>query len=128
MLKLNIRAKQSIIIMTIVLGLAGTVFFFPVPMGDQSSCCYESMFGGNENCQCKQAMKEHAAHEGMMSGGSEMHQHGSVLLDSYLHHYAFPWWISVGLLVTGGGMWVRDKKVKSEKVKEKRLNEMTNVQ
>ena len=124
----KIRHKKYLVLLMLITGLAGTFFFFPVPIGDQSSCCYESMFGGNENCQCKRAMKEHAAHQAMMSEGSEMHQHGSVLLDSYLHHYAFPWWISVGLLVTGGIMWMREKKVKSEKAKGNKLNEMTNVQ
>ena len=115
--------KKYLIMLMLVLGLAGSVFFFPLQMDDQSSCCYERMFGGNENCTCRKEANDQSQHELAMNATGEnaagMHQHGSELLDSYLHHYAFPWWISVGLLAAGCFLWIREKD-KRQKTKDKR--------
>ena len=115
--------KKYLIMLLMIFGLAGSVFFFPLQMDDQTSCCYESMFGGDENCTCRKATMDHSQHAQAVQGTSAdeagMHQHGSVLLDSYLHHYAFPWWISLGVLVTGCFWWIREKD-KRQKKKDKR--------
>ena len=126
MLKLNLLLKRSVMILMLIFGLAGTIFFFPLQFDDQSSCCYERMFGSDEDCSCGNETKDHSQHHPPMHTGtdslmntSDMHVHGSALLDSYLHHYAFPWWISVGVLVIGCFWWVREKD-KRQKTKEKK--------
>lgn len=121
MLFFKMWTKKYLTILMVILGLIGSVFFFPVQMDDQSSCCYESVFGSDKTCPCRQAVNDHADHMQNSSQNIDQagHEHGSVLLSSYLHHYAFPWWISVGLLVAGCFLWIREKD-KRQKTEDKK--------
>lgn len=84
--------------MIFLIAAAGSIFFFPMNIGGRYTCFYHRLFDPPQaesglNASINNQGKILSGHTNQMNG----HDH-SVLLDNYLHQYAFIWWGSVGIL------------------------------
>ncbi len=120
------------------IAFSGSIFFFPISLGERYTCLYHRLFNShdqvNENTKPtssydkgkrKSELSENYAgndlkndeaavqdnsSEQKESGQELISAHGSVLLDKYIHYYAFPWWISVALTALSIFLWKRLKR------------------
>ena len=95
-----------------LIATSGSIFFFPMNIGEKYTCFYHRIFDHSHPVSDANASghfqdgKKNLSKSGdhnlndMASrhNNTETTHHGSLLLDNYLHQYAFPWWASVGLL------------------------------
>ncbi|TFG97460.1 MAG: hypothetical protein E4H13_10980 [Calditrichales bacterium] len=93
---------NSLIIAVIGLGFIASLLFFPFNFRDQYTCLYHRLFSSAS--PVSEASMHH--HTQMMSTDSKgaTHQHGSTLIDRYVHNYAIFWWS--GLLFMAGGIYL----------------------
>jgi len=96
----------------VLITAAGTVFFFPINIGGKYTCFYHRIFNHSQPVSDGKVLDHHQEQINNVTesnvhnltnaantpADNESSRHGSVLLDNYLHQYAFPWWTSVGLL------------------------------
>ncbi len=98
------RKKLYIIIMFLV-AFSGSIFFFPMNLGGRYTCFYHRLFDHhdqvNENANTASSLDKVEEH---------FDSHDSILLEKYLHDYAFPWWFSVTLTALSIFLWKRLKK------------------
>ena len=118
------KTKKVYLSMILLITLAGTVFFFPMNLGGQYTCFFHRIFDhAHPVSEVPMAAGHPETHLNSPSitdqdmntkaGGmdiSETGHHGSELLDNYLHQYAFPWWVSIGLLALSIYMWIKQER------------------
>ena len=87
------KNKRKIIYLLVLIGaLSGACLFFPVQLEGGSTCLFQYVFNMEHDME-----KDHIFSNNMIRN---LHTHtaGSGL-DVYLRHYAFIWWMSLGLFV-----------------------------
>jgi hypothetical protein len=119
-----IRTKKFYLGIIVLIATAGSIFFFPMNIGGKYTCFYHRLFN-HEQPVLQVNELDHQQHGGtriLQSGDRKMSDkvstqnktetthHGSVLLDNYLHQYAFPWWVSIGLLAFGIYLFLKIKR------------------
>lgn len=96
----------------ILIAISGSIFFFPMNIGGKYTCFYHRIFNHTHPVSDINAMDHHQKGNANLSksenydlhdqvsanGKNNTFHHGSLLLDNYLHQYAFLWWTSIGLL------------------------------
>jgi hypothetical protein len=106
------KSKKFYLGIIILIATSGSIFFFPMNLGEKYTCFYHRIFNHSHPVSDVNALNQHQDGKNNLSksgdnnlsngtskqNNSETSQHGSVLLDNYLHQYAFPWWASVSLL------------------------------
>ena len=97
--------KKMYIIVLFLIAFSGSIFFFPVNLASRYTCFYHRLFDHNDQVN---------KNTNTASSQDEVEEHsdsnGSILLEKYLHHYAFPWWFSVALTALSIFLWKRLKK------------------
>ena len=105
-------SKINYLVIGIVITTLGTVFFFPLTIDGRYTCFFHRIFNHTHPVSDINAMDQQQEEKTELSksGNHDLHNqlsgndknntshHGSMLLDNYLHQYAFPWWASIGLL------------------------------
>jgi len=118
------KTKKYYLIIIVLLATAGSIFFFPMNIGGRYTCFYHRVFDHSHPVSHVNAVNHHQDVEmGISKSGdhelgekvtglnnTSTHNHGSILLDNYLHQYALPWWASVGLLAFGIYLFLKLKK------------------
>ena len=109
--------RRYILIMGILITSFGVVFFFPLTIDGRYTCFFHRIFDHShpvsnvvngesghihsedidQTDNGKSTLTDRNNNRGTGKKISDT-KHGSVLLDNYLHQYAFPWWASLGLL------------------------------
>ena len=74
--------------MIIILGIIGAITFFPVNINDHYTCLFHRIIDGNFS----------STEIGLHQLDKNMHYS---IMDIYLEGYAFIWWASILVLVTG---------------------------
>ena len=106
------KRKGIYLIVVLLITAAGTVFFFPMNIGGKYTCLYHRIFDHSQPVSNVNITDQHQEGKQDLSksgyhypsdvtskqDNTESLHHDSVLLDNYLHRYAFPWWGSVGIL------------------------------
>ena len=96
----------------ILIAVSGSIFFFPINIGGKYTCFYHRIFDHTHPVSDINVMDHHHKVNTNLSksensklqnkvSGNAMNNtphHSSLLLDNYLHQYAFLWWTSIGLL------------------------------
>jgi hypothetical protein len=119
-----LKGKKLYLIMILLITAAGTVFFFPMNIGGKYTCFYHRIFYPSQPVSDVNALDHHQ--EGIediskfgdhnvsdlasKQDNTETLHHGSLLLDNYLHQYAFPWWASVGIFTLCMSLLLKQKK------------------
>jgi hypothetical protein len=122
-------SKKNYLIIGILITSLGTVLFFPLDIDGRYTCFYHRIFDQTHPVSNKvESVNGHIHSEDFNrteSWNSTLDdiknnndkrskvigtQHGSVLLDNYLHQYALAWWASVGFLALSIFMWLKLKK------------------
>lgn len=97
---MTLQTIKRLLIALLLLGITGTILFFPFNFNNRYTCLYHRLFapsepvmntvsGGHEQAELSQNISdEHAGH---------LH-HSGQLIPHYLHHFAFLWWGSLLLL------------------------------
>ena len=112
MRKAILRSKIKYLVIGITITTLGTVLFFPLTIDGRYTCFYHRFFNHTHPVSDINMIDQHQEGntELSKSGNHDLENqvrgndknntshHGSVLLDNYLHQYAFPWWASIGLL------------------------------
>ncbi len=118
------KRKKFYLIMILLITTAGTVFFFPMNIGGKYTCYYHRIINHSQPVLNVNTLDHHQ--EGIedisKSGNHNLSDvvsnqdntksshHGSLLLDNYLHQYAFFWWASVGIFALCISLLLRLKK------------------
>jgi hypothetical protein len=113
-MKFGFKPAQTRIFMfvLVVITAVGSVLFFPLNIAGKYTCYYHQTFdhshpvvegnnneplpGNNKNTA--ESDNHHLTHKKNAQSNNPSIHHGSLLLDNYLHQYAFAWWASIGLL------------------------------
>jgi hypothetical protein len=84
--------KKKIYIILVVIGLLGTVCFFPMDINSTYTCLFHQYFFDG--------VHDHSlhVHNSSMEG---MQSHNSPLLDYYIIRFGFLWWGSIAVFVLG---------------------------
>lgn len=80
------NTKILLLGMVIIIAFSGSIFFFPMNIDGKYTCLYHRLIDHS-----------HPLTDVMISD-HKMNHHHSTLLSNYLHLYALPWWISIGLV------------------------------
>lgn len=129
MRRVILGSKIKYLIIGIVITTFGTVLFFPLTIEGRYTCFFHRIFNHSHPVSETNVLDHHQKESAELtnSGNHDLHNsvsendknntshHGSVLLDNYLHQYAFPWWASVGLLALGVYLFLKQKKNLNEK-------------
>ena len=118
------KRKELYLIIVLLITTAGTVFFFPMNIGGKYTCYYHRIIDHSHPVTNVNTLDYHQ--EGIedisksgnhnlsdvasIQDNTKSSHHGSLLLDNYLHHYAFPWWASVGIFALCIGLLLKLKK------------------
>lgn len=108
----NPAYTKIILFALVVITAVGSVFFFPLIIAEKYTCYYHQIFdhshpvvegrineplpGKNNNITASD--NHYSRHTTHAQGNKASLHRGSLMLESYLHQYAFAWWTSVGLL------------------------------
>jgi hypothetical protein len=106
------KRKTLYLIMILLITAAGTIFFFPMNIGGKYTCFYHRIFNHSQPVSNINVVNHHPEGKQDLSkfgdpnvsdvaskhDNTESSHLESVLLDNYLHQYAFPWWASVGIM------------------------------
>ena len=103
---------KIILFLLVVITAVGSVFFFPLIIAEKYTCYYHQIFdhshpvvegsineplpGKNKNNTASD--NHYSRHKTHAQGNKASLHHGSLMLENYLHQYAFAWWACVGLL------------------------------
>lgn len=99
----GIMKVNKIGLMLVLVGVVGTVLFFPWKLENGRTCMAQRYIHG----------------EGLQAEGNSMMEHGHSLARYYVFHYGLFWWVSMGLIITGFCL-VRKKKPIEEDVRMSR--------
>jgi hypothetical protein len=108
----QINNKKLTLGIIILITISGSIFFFPINIGGKYTCFYHRIFDHTNPVSDINEMDHHHKVNTNLSKSEnyDLHNqvsgnsinntphHGSLLLDNYLHQYAFLWWTSIGLL------------------------------
>ena len=92
------RSKKFYLSLIIIIAASGSIFFFPMNIGEQYTCFYHRLFDPPQSDVTLDASIDNQDNISNQATHSNLSQHHSVLLDKYLDQYAFIWWSSVALL------------------------------
>ena len=94
------KMKRSLSLFFLVVGLAGTVVFFPFNFNDRYPCLYQRMFCRQEQVATVQhQLHEQTTDEKTMPEQQAGHMHhANALIPHYLKNYASYWWGSMLLV------------------------------
>ena len=95
--------------MIIFIAAAGVIFFFPMNIAGRYTCFYHRLFDSPQSAGTAAVVHSHMDHSGVSDRADESHGQ-SVLLENYLHHYAFLWWASVGMLALFGYLFLKARR------------------
>jgi hypothetical protein len=99
-----LKKKRSILlaVLLLVAGIWGTVFFFPVHLGESNTCIYHRIVkpADTQHFQAGYTAVEHKDpyQENQVGNTPEQEQ----LLKDYLFPFGFAWWISLALIAAAG--------------------------
>ena len=91
-------SKKFILGLIIFITASGSIFFFPMNIGDRYTCFYHRLFDPPQSDVTIDASIDNQDNISKHATHSNLSQHHSALLDKYLDQYAFIWWSSVALL------------------------------
>lgn len=123
------KNKKIYLGIIILIATAGSLFFFPMNIGGRYTCFYHRLFdhshpvtqvSGMDHQQDMEERMSTAGNQNLSDNANrevstQTTHHGSILLDNYLHQYAFPWWASIGLLALGIYLFLKIKRNLKEK-------------
>jgi hypothetical protein len=89
------KRKHIFILSLLIIGIIGTVFFFPLPLGNHDTCFYHRLFSQTENHHPTESNTTNTSHI-----AAENMQHHDVLRE-YILPFGLFWWSSIGLTVLG---------------------------
>ena len=110
-----LKSKINYLVISIMITASGTVFFFPLNIDGKYTCFYHRIFDHSHPVSNEANLEHRHIHSEDLNQTENKNstpndkknnddsrnkvigtQHGSVLLDNYLHQYALAWWASVG--------------------------------
>lgn len=95
----NIFKRKKIYLgLIIFFAASGTIFFFPMNIGGQYTCFYHRLFDPPQSNADSDVLVNNQNVIPNHELCAEASHHDTILLDNYLHQYAFIWWGSVGVL------------------------------
>jgi hypothetical protein len=124
-----LKSKINYLVISIMITASGTVFFFPLNIDGKYTCFYHRIFDHSHPVSNEANLEHRHIHSEDLNQTENKNStpndkknnddsrnkvigthYRSVLLENYLHQYAFVWWLSVGLLALSIFMWLKLKK------------------
>jgi hypothetical protein len=117
-----LKSKINYLVISIMITASGTVFFFPLNIDGKYTCFYHRIFDHSNlehrhihSEDLNQTENKNSTPNDKKNNDDSRNKvigthYRSVLLENYLHQYAFVWWLSVGLLALSIFMWLKLKK------------------
>jgi hypothetical protein len=124
-----LKSKINYLVISIMITASGTVFFFPLNIDGKYTCFYHRIFDHSHPVSNEANLEHRHIHSEDLNQTENKNStpndkknnddsrnkvigthYRSVLLENYLHQYAFVWWLSLGLLALSIFMWLKLKK------------------